>query len=224
MKDLNINSEERTEFFQKIGPSIAKQISKALQILTAKEIKVEFTGVQTFDQSSLVVDVGERCFGSYVNFKSPEDDLEGIAVAIFPLSSTKNLVELILKRYLTNPVKETVDHEMKLSAFKEAVNVLLLTYITGVANVLQVKVETDVPKFVSLHNLKFVKSALLRRDSRLDSLISIGKFGPTPSLTASSAISKNLALFSSEPPNSSVLLFNTGDKNCENNHPCAACT
>ena len=35
--------------------------------------------------------------------------------------------------------------------------------------------------------------------------ISIGNLGPTPSLTASSAIIRNLARFSREPPNSSVL-------------------
>ena len=189
VKDVNIVSKERTGIFKKIGPGIARDINKALQALASEKIIVEFTGVQTFDQSSLVVDVGERCFGSYVNFKSSEDNLEGIAVAIFPLSSTKSLTELLLKRYLKRHEEKVADHSMKLSAFKEGVNILLMTYITGISNALKVKVETDVPKLVSLHNLKFIKSALFRRDSRSDSLISLGQFKITVEK------SKNLAKF-----------------------------
>ncbi len=176
MKNLNSNLEERTKLFKKIGPGIAGEMSKALQKLSLEKIKVEFSSVRTFEQSTISVDVGEKCFGSYVNFKSPRDKLEGIAVAIFPLASTKTLTELLLKRYIKKLDKETTNHEMKLSAFKEGVNILLLSYITGVANALKVKVEMSIPKFVSFRNIEFMKPALLRRYSQLDSLVSVGQF------------------------------------------------
>jgi len=179
MKNLNVNFKERTRFFKKIGPGIASEMSKALQKLSLEKIKVEFSSVRTFEQSTVFVDVGEKCFGSYVNFRSQKEKLEGIAVAIFPLSSTKTLTELLLKRFFRNPDKEAKDHKMKLSAFKEGVNILLLSYITGVANALKVKVEMDIPKFVSFRNIEFIKPALLRRYSQLDSLVSVGQFSIT---------------------------------------------
>jgi len=179
MKNLNTSLKERTRLFKKIGPGIALEMSKALQKLSLEKIKVEFSSVRTFEQSKVFVDVGEKCFGSYMNFKSPRDKIEGIAVAIFPLSSTKKLIELLLRRYLGKLDRETTDHKMKLSAFKEAVNILLLTYITGVADALKVKIDMDVPKFVCFRNVKFIKPDLLRRYSQLDSLISVGQFGIT---------------------------------------------
>jgi len=179
MKNLNTGLKERTKLFKKIGPGIALEMSKALQKLSTEKIKVEFSSVRSFEQSKVFVDVGEKCFGSYVSFKSLRDKLEGIAVAIFPLSSTKTLTELLLKRFFRNPDKEAKDHKMKLSAFKEGVNILLLSYITGVANALKVKVEMGIPKFVSFRNIEFIKPALLRRYSQLDSLFSVGQFSVT---------------------------------------------
>ena len=174
--ELNNNLKERTDFFRKVGPSVALEMIKALQNLTGEKIKVEFSGVQTFEQSKVFVDVGEKCFGSYVNFRTPEDNLEGIAVAVFPVSSAKTLIELLFKRYLGKRDKETIDDEMKLSAFKEADNILLSTYIKGVANALKVKLETGVPKFVCSRNIKFIRPTLLKSYSNLESLASVGQF------------------------------------------------
>lgn len=176
MKNLNVNFKERTRFFKKIGPGIAGEMSKALRKLSLEKIKVEFSSVRTFEQSTISVDVGEKCFGSCVNFRSPSNKLEGIAVAIFPRASIKTLIELLLRRYIKKLDKETTDHKMKLSAFKEGVNILLLIYITGVANALKVKIEMDVPKFTYFHDIKFMKTTLLKKYSNLDSLISIGQF------------------------------------------------
>jgi len=176
MKDLNNNLIDRAAFFKKISPGIAGEMSKALQKLTMEKIKVEFSQVQSFEQSTVSVDVGEKCFGSYVNFRTPEDNLEGIVVAVFPLSSTKTLIELLFKRYLGKRDKETIDDKMKLSAFKEADNILLSTYIKGVANALKVKLETGVPKFVCFRNVKFIRPTLLKSYSNLESLASVGQF------------------------------------------------
>ncbi len=58
----------------------------------------------------------------------------------------------------------------------EAVNILLLTCITELANVLKTKIEMDVPKFSYIRNIKFMKTTLLDKYSDLDSLISMGQF------------------------------------------------
>jgi len=152
MKDLNINLKKRAGFFKEIGPSIAREMSKALRNLTAEKIKVEFSSVRTFDQSTVFVDVEEKCFGSCLNFKtsspvrgSLSNQVQGVVVAIFPLSSTRTLIELLLKRYLNESDRETIDDKMRLSAFKETVNILILTYITGLANALEVELKMGVP-------------------------------------------------------------------------------
>jgi len=183
MEDLNTNLKDRTGFFKEIGPGIAREMSKALQNLTAEKIKVEFSSVQTFNESSVSVDVKEKCFGSYVNFTSSSPSrgslsnrVQGVVVAIFPLSSTKTLIELLLKRYLKKSDKETIDYETKLSAFKETVNILILSYITGLANALEVKLKTSVPKFACFRNVEFIRSSFSRSYSKSDSLVSVGQF------------------------------------------------
>ena len=176
VKNLNNSLKTRTGFFKKIGPGIARHMSEALQKLTGEKIKVKFSSVQTFDHSKVFVDVGEKCFGSYVTFKSPRDNFEGIALAIFPRSSTKTLTALLLKRYLRELGKEAIDYRMKLSAFKEAANILNLTYITGAANALKVNLKISVPKFVCFENVEFARSAVLRGHSKPDSLFSVGQF------------------------------------------------
>ena len=175
---------ERAEFFKKIGPDIARQMSEALQKLAAEEIKVEFSSVETFEQNAIFIETNEKCFGSYVSFKSPkiiptlgEGNLEGVLVAVFPLASTKTLTALLSKRYLKKPDEEQLDDKLKLSAFKEAANILVLTYIAGIANALKVKIEMGVPKFVSFRNsVEFIKHASLRGRWSPEDLVSVGQF------------------------------------------------
>lgn len=181
---VKTNLKERAEFFKKIGPDIANQMSQALQKLTAEEIKVEFNSIETFKQNAVFVETNEKCFGSYVSFKSPkiiptlgEGNLEGVLVAVFPLASTKTLTTLLSKRYLKKRDEEKMDDKLKLSAFKEAANILVLTYITGIANALKVKIEMAVPKFASFRNsVEFIKQASLRNHSSLEDLVSVGQF------------------------------------------------
>ena len=181
MEDLNINLKERTGFFKEIGPGIAGEMSKALQNLTGEKVKVEFSGIQTFDESR--VSVEEKCFGSYVNFTNSNppggslfNRVQGVVVAVFPLSSTRTLIELLLKRYPNESDKETIDYEMKLSAFKETVNILISSYITGLANALEIKLKMSVPKFACFRNVEFIRPFLSRCYSKSDSLVSVGQF------------------------------------------------
>ena len=183
MEVLTAELETRTDFFKKIGPDIARQMSEALQKLTAEDIKIEFSSVETFEQNAIFVKTDEKCFGSYVRFKSPktisalgEGNLEGIVVAVFPLSSTRVLTGLLLKRYFKETSRERVDDKLKLSAFKEAVNILLLPYITEVANALKIKIETSRPEFASFSNIELSKPDLLKNDLSCDSLVSVGQF------------------------------------------------
>ena len=164
-------------FFKKIGPHIAKQMSEALQKLTHEKIQVEFNSIQTFESPQVEIDIKEKCFGSYVKFVSPKVSIKGIVMAVFPVSSAKNLTELLLKRYS----KETEDARLKLSAFKEGVNILVLTYITEVANALKVKLKMSIPKFLCSHNLEFMKSAP-------DGLVSVGQFRITREMKEVSSI------------------------------------
>ena len=186
------NLKERTEFFKEIGPSIARQMSKALQDLTAEKIKVEFSSVRTFEQNAIFIETNEKCFGSYVSFTSPkviptlgEGNFEGVVVAVFPLASTKTLTTLLSKRYLKKPDEEKMDDKLKLSAFKEAINILVMTYITGIANALKVKMEMGVPKFASFHNsVEFIKHASLKDHSNPEDLVSVGQFKITGGIGA----------------------------------------
>ena len=171
--------EDRVEFFQKIGPGIAWQMTEALRKLTAEKIEVEFGGVQTFDEGKVLIDIGEKCFGSFVSFKYPEAELDGLVVIFFPLSSTRALTELLLKRYLGQSDKEEIGPEIKLSAFKEAFNILLSTYTTGIANALEVKLETSMPKLVRFRNFEFLRPGFLRGRSGMDNAACIGQFGIT---------------------------------------------
>ncbi len=184
MEVLTVELESRTDFFKRIGPDIARQMSEALQKLTAEDIKVEFSSVETFEQNAIFVETNEKCFGSYVSFKSPkatptlgEGNLEGVLVAVFPLASTKTLTTLLSKRYLKKADKEKIEDKLKLSAFKEAVNILVLTYIAGVANALKIKMEMGMPKFACFHNsVEFMKHTSLRGDPKPEDLVSVGQF------------------------------------------------
>jgi len=205
MKDLNINLKERAGFFKEIGPSIAREMSKALQNLTGEKIKVEFSSIQTFDESGVSLDVEEKCFGSYVNFKTSSpvrgplsNQVQGVVVAIFPLFSTRTLIELLLKRYLNESDRETIDDKMKLSAFKETVNILILTYITGLANALEIKLKMGVPKFGCFRNVEFIRRSLSRGYSKSDSLVSVGQFnicGGVPYSSGSSIKGRFIIVF-----------------------------
>lgn len=138
MEALTAELENRTDFFKKIGPDIARQMSEALQKLAAEEIKVEFSSTETLDPNAIFIETNEKCFGPYVSFKRPkaeptpgQDNLEGVVVAIFPLDGTKTLTTLLSKRFLKTANKEDINNKLKLSAFKEAANILVLTYING---------------------------------------------------------------------------------------------
>ncbi len=175
MKDSSPNLKDRTDFFKKIGPDIAKQMSEALQKLTNEKIQVEFSSIQTFESRHVGIDIEEKCFGSYVKFMNPGGPIRGIVMAVFPVSSAKSLTELLLKKYH----EETENDKLKLSAFKEGVNILVLTYINALANALRVKLKMSVPKFVCLRNVEFVNSNLSGRDLKKSGLVSVGQLSIT---------------------------------------------
>jgi chemotaxis protein CheY-P-specific phosphatase CheC len=102
--------------------------------------------------------------------------LEGIVVAVFPLTSTKFLTELSLKQYLKK-VKDRLDSTMKLSVFKEAANIMVLTYINAVANALKVKIEMNIPKFACFRNgVEFMKQTSRDDNSNSANTVSVGQF------------------------------------------------
>ena len=171
--------EDRVEFLEKIGPQIAGQMTEALRTLTAEKIKVEFGNAQAFEDNKVSVDVGEKCFGSFVKFRCPEAELEGVVVLFFPLSSAEVLTGLLLKRYLAKPSKKKTDSTVKLSAFKEATHILLANYIAVIANALEVKLQISVPEFVRFRNFEFLKPVFSGSHSGPDSSPCIGQFGIT---------------------------------------------
>ena len=61
------------------------------------------------------------------------------------------------------------------------------------------------------------------KNSSAEILIITGKRGPTTFSTFSTMILAKRARFSIFPPNSSVLSFVSGDKNCEIRYECPAC-
>jgi chemotaxis protein CheY-P-specific phosphatase CheC len=171
--------EDRVEFFQKIGQGVARQMTEALQKLTAEKIKVEFGGVQTFDEGKVLIDIGEKCFGSFVSFSCPGAELEGVVVIFFPLSSAEVMTRLLLKRYLGKVGTEKTDSTMKLSAFKEATHILLANYIAVIANALKVKLKIGMPEFVRFRNFEFLRPVFSGSHSGTDSSPCIGQFGIT---------------------------------------------
>ncbi|MCJ7674087.1 MAG: hypothetical protein MUO33_02930, partial [Sedimentisphaerales bacterium] len=81
------------------------------------------------------------------------------------------------KRFLKTANKEHIDNKLKLSAFKEAANILVLTYINGIANALKVKIEMGMPKFACFHNsVEFMKRASLRGNHKPEGSVSVGQF------------------------------------------------
>jgi len=175
----DILSKDRVGFINRIGPTIACQMTNALRELTAEKIQVKFGGVQTFEEGKVVVDAGEKCFGSFVNFSCPETELEGVVVIFFPLSSAEVLTRLLLKRYLGKVGTEKIDSTMKLSAFKEATHILLANYIAVIANALKVKLQIGMPEFVRFRNFEFLKPVFSGSHSGTDSSPCIGQFGIT---------------------------------------------
>lgn len=176
MKKLNNSPKKQTSFFEKLGPRIAVKMTEALQKLTAEPVTVAYTKFQTFEERKVFVDTGEKCFGSFVYFKSAKNKLDGIVVAAFPISGTKALIGLLLKRYLGTSGKPNADRKMKLSAFKEAVNILLLTYTGEIANSLKARLKTGVPKFACFRNVEFMKPSAFAGYSEAENTISVGQF------------------------------------------------
>jgi len=187
---MDVCLENRVEFFQKIGPDIARRMTEALQKLTAERIRVEFAGVQTFEEGEVFIDAGEKCFGSFVNFSCPEAELEGVVVIFFPLSSAEVMTRLLLKRYLGKGGTEKIDSTMKLSAFKEATHILLANYIAVIANALKVKLKISMPAFARFRNFEFLRPVFSGSHSGTDSSPCIGQFGITG--PAESAVIKGL--------------------------------
>ena len=155
MDEVLIESEKRTQFFQEIGPSIADGISKAFSKLTADEITVRFIGVETYKEISAVIDVNEKCYGSYVTISNVEKDLKGTAFLFFPLPSVPYLIEIILKQHLTTD--NDIPAKLKLSTFKEINNILLMRYVNELANSLNIQLDTSVPVFTSFKSMKFTR-------------------------------------------------------------------
>lgn len=175
MKDSDGTLEKRMGIIKMIGPDLASQIGNALRKLTAENIKVEYKNAQVYKQNKISIDTDKTCFGSYVNFISPENDFEGIVMAIFSLDSSNILTDLLLRKYLDKWGKEKIDDKMRLSAFKEAVNIMISTYITGVANALKYKLSADMSRFICFNNMDFIKPALLKY-SKTDNMVSVGQF------------------------------------------------
>ena len=174
---MDVCLENRVEFFQKIGPDIARRMTEALQKLTAERIRVEFAGVQTFEEDEVLIDAGDKCFGSFVNFSCPGAEIEGVVVIFFPLSSAEVMTRLLLKRYLGKGGTEKIDSTMKLSAFKEATHILLANYIAVIANALKVKLKTSMPEFVRFRNFELLRPVFSGSHSGTDISPCIGQFG-----------------------------------------------
>lgn len=155
MNELLIEGEKRTQFFQEVGPSIADGIGKAISKLTGGGISVNFIGVQTHNELSTVIDVKEKCFGSYVNIHNIEKDLDGTAFLFFPLHSISSLIEIILEQHFTPD--DDISAKLKLSTFKEINNILLMKYVNELANSLGIRLNTSTPVFTSFKSMKFTK-------------------------------------------------------------------
>jgi len=174
MKKTNRKRKDRTAFLKKSGPRVARRLAEALTRLTGEEFRVEFAGVKTFTQGSITLDAGERCFGAFVRFRSRARALSGMATAIFPRAGTGALTNLLLRRYLKDG-GGTADAKLKLSAFKEGVNILVMTYVNEVANGLKVRLEIDNPEFVCFKDVELIKQAV-RRESGPGTMVSVGEF------------------------------------------------
>jgi len=176
MKNNKFSTKEKTEFLTKIAPGISRQMSNALQVLSLGKIRIEFKDVKNYKVNKLFVEIGEKCFGTSVSFRNANNDIKGMAIAIFPLSNMKPLIELFLKRYFSGNNRILTDHAFKLSAFKEAANILIITYINGVANAMKEKFTISIPQFESFKNIELIKPALLQNDSKPEDCVSVAQF------------------------------------------------
>lgn len=155
MDEVLIESEKRTNFFREAGPDIAEKIGIALSNLAGHKITVLFIAVQTHKELSTVIDVKEKCFGSYVTICNAEKDLEGTAFLFFPLHSVSYLIEIILRQHFATD--NDIPAKLKLSTFKEINSILLMRYVNELANSLGIQLDTSTPVFTSFKNMKFTK-------------------------------------------------------------------
>lgn len=168
--ELLVESKKRTNFFREAGPDIAEKIGIALSNLAGHKIAVLFIAVQTYKELSTVIDVDEKCFGSYVTIRNVEKDLNGTAFLFFPLHSVPYLIEIILKQHLTTD--NNIPAKLKLSTFKEINSILLMRYVNELANSLNIQLDTSVPVFTSFKSMKFTKQPEWV-DMKITSLITV---------------------------------------------------
>lgn len=183
MNEVLIEGEKRTQFFQDVGPSIADGISEAFSKLTGGEITVNFIGVQTHKELSTVIDVEEKCFGSYVTIRNAEKDLNGTAFLFFPLHSVSSLIEIILKQHFAP--NNDISAKLKLSTFKELNSILLMRYVNELANSRGIRLDTSTPVFTSFKSMKFTKQPEWV-DMKITSLITVVQLDISSSEEASS--------------------------------------
>ena len=160
--ETRLTSRERIGLLSRVSPEIAQDIGRALKKLTNTDIRVNFSGIRSFNDKSLIIETGEKCFGAYMRFKDCKGDFEGIILAIFPVSAIKVLLKLLIRRYSGKLNKEKINERLKLSAFKEAANIIISRYISGVANMMNCRFNTGVPEFVCFTDIEFVRPALLK--------------------------------------------------------------
>ena len=166
----------KVRFCEEVGPDIAKRMSRALQGLLDQPVEVEFRGVESFRQQSILLETTQKCFGSFSRFSDSAGNIRGVVTVFFPLSSTKALTELLIRRYFASRKKEIAGPEMKLSAFQEAANILMSTHIAGIADALNLRLHHSIPKLVHFAHLELLRHKFLANPSDAEDSASIGQF------------------------------------------------
>ena len=178
-RSVEVGVADKSELLQHTGDRMALELTRALRLLTAHDIAVRFSGIETFERDNLVVDIQEKWFGCWARFRIPGSSTRGALAVIIPVSSAKSLIRLLQRRYRLKGSPSDAYHKLKLSGFREVINILLATYISGLANAMEIKIDTEVPRFVSGGNLAFMKSGVPVSGSDSDGTMSVQQFAIT---------------------------------------------
>ena len=166
----------KVQLCEEVGPRIAERMRRALHEILGQPIEVEFAGVQVCEQRSILLEPTEKCFGALAHFTDPAGHIKGVVTVFFPLSSAKALVESLTRRYLGRRRKPIAEPEMKLSAFKEATNILMSTHIGGIAEALNLKLNHSMPRLVHLAHLELPRRRFSEGQLGADEEAVIGQF------------------------------------------------
>lgn len=142
MDDFGILSNEQIDALKEVGTIGAGHAANALSQLTGRKIMISVPEVKVVPLKEIVELVGPPESMVAVVYMKVVGDTQGRSLQIFPRQSAFKLVDILMKR----PVGQTnFLNETDCSALKEVGNILTGSFLTTLADFLNILLMTSVP-------------------------------------------------------------------------------